>query len=73
MVVTTDESVLESALESVMIESSPSMTARATAARVRLANSAEGLVSGFLTGALGVIWAGWSTLKVNCMRLIVPG
>ena len=59
---------------SAMMESSGPACARAAAALVRLVNSADGLVSGFFTGVLEGAWcACWSTLKVNCMRLIVPG
>ena len=36
-------------------------------------NSAEGLRSGFCTGTAEAVDVGWSTEKVNCMRLIVPG
>ena len=30
--------------------------------KVHLVNSGDGLVSGFLTGALGTVWTGWLTL-----------
>jgi hypothetical protein len=59
---------------SAMTESSCPACARTAAALVRLVNSADGLVSGFFRSVLGGAWcACWSTLKVNCMRLIVPG
>ena len=66
--------VAGAASPSAMTESSCPACARAAAALVRLVNSADGLVSGFFTGVVEGAWcACWSTLKVNCMRLIVPG
>ena len=36
-------------------------------------NSEDGFVSGFVTGAFHAPAMGVSTLKVNCIRLMVPG
>ena len=36
-------------------------------------NSDDGFVSGFVTGAFHAPVDGVSTLKVNCIRLMVPG